>query len=45
MGVFAVLTKEVVARLGDGGWVVTRTPELYAGLLAAVGRVALSPAA
>lgn len=36
-GVFAVLTKEVVARLGDGGWEVARSPELYAWLLAAVG--------
>jgi xanthine/uracil/vitamin C permease (AzgA family) len=25
-GVFAVLTKEVVARLGDGGWAVIQTP-------------------
>ena len=36
-GVFAVLTKEVVARLGDGGRPVTHAPELYAWLLAAAG--------
>jgi drug/metabolite transporter (DMT)-like permease len=36
-GVFAVLTKEVVARLGDGGRPVTHSPELYAWLLAAAG--------
>ncbi len=41
-GVFAVLTKEVVARLGDGGWVVTRTPELYACILVALGGFAWS---
>jgi hypothetical protein len=28
-----VLTKEVVGRLGEGGWAVARTPELYAWLL------------
>jgi len=36
-GVFAVLTKEVVARLGEGGWALVRTPELYAWLSAALG--------
>ena len=36
-GVFAVLTKEVVARLGDGGRPVTHAPELYAWLLAVAG--------
>ena len=36
-GVFAVLTKEVVARLGDGQWAVVRTADLYAWLLVAVG--------
>jgi drug/metabolite transporter (DMT)-like permease len=36
-GVFAVLTKEVVARLGDSGRPVTHAPELYAWLLAAAG--------
>lgn len=36
-GVFAVLTKVVVARLGDGPWATARTPELYAWLLVAVG--------
>jgi drug/metabolite transporter (DMT)-like permease len=44
-GVFAVLTKEVVARLGDGGWAVARTPELYACILAAVGGVVWSQGA
>ncbi|OBF54867.1 hypothetical protein A5787_03740 [Mycobacterium sp. 852002-50816_SCH5313054-b] len=44
-GVFAVLTKEVVARLGHGGWAVARTPELYACILAAVGGVVWSQAA
>ncbi len=44
-GVFAVLTKEVVAQLGDGGWAVARTPELYACILAAVGGVVWSQAA
>jgi drug/metabolite transporter (DMT)-like permease len=36
-GVFAALTKAVVARLGDGAWTVTKTPELYVWLLIAVG--------
>ncbi|MGH3635703.1 MAG: DMT family transporter [Mycobacterium sp.] len=36
-GVFAVLTKGVVHGLGDGGWAVARTPELYAWLLVALG--------
>lgn len=36
-GVFAVLTKEVDGRLGEGGWAVARTPEVYACVLAAVG--------
>lgn len=44
-GVFAVLTKEVVARLGDGGWAVARTPELYGCILAAVGGLVWSQAA
>lgn len=44
-GVFAVLTKEVVARLGDGVATVTRTPELYACILVALGGVAWSQAA
>ncbi|ORW97133.1 hypothetical protein AWB92_04550 [Mycobacterium sp. IEC1808] len=44
-GVFGVLTKEVVARLGDGGWAVARTPELYACVLAAAGGVVWSQAA
>jgi drug/metabolite transporter (DMT)-like permease len=44
-GVFAVLTKEVVARLGDGAWVLTKTPELYAWLLAALGGIVWSQSA
>jgi drug/metabolite transporter (DMT)-like permease len=44
-GVFAVLTKEVMARLGDGGWAVARTPELYACLLVALGGVVWSQSA
>lgn len=44
-GVFAVLTKEVVARLGEGGWAVARTPELYAYLLVVLGGFALSQSA
>ncbi|OBH50708.1 DMT family transporter [Mycobacterium sp. E2479] len=44
-GVFAVLAKEVVARLGDGAGAVTRTPELYACILVALGGVAWSQSA
>ena len=44
-GVFAVLTKEVIARVGDGGGAVARTPGLYACVLAAVGGVVWSQAA
>lgn len=44
-GVFAVLTKEVMARLGQGVGVVTRTPELYACILVALGGVVWSQAA
>lgn len=44
-GVFAVLTKEVMARLGDGGWAVARTPELYACVLVALGGVVWSQSA
>ncbi len=36
-GIFAVLTKGVVHRLGEGGWAAARTPELYAWLLVALG--------
>ncbi|BBX62624.1 hypothetical protein MSAS_17980 [Mycobacterium saskatchewanense] len=43
-GVFAVLTKEVVARLSDD-WAVVRTPELYACVLVAVGGIVWSQAA
>jgi hypothetical protein len=44
-GVFAVLTKGVVARLGDGAWALTKTPELYAWLLAALGGIVWSQSA
>lgn len=44
-GVFAVLTKEVMARLGQGVGVMTRTPELYACILVALGGVVWSQAA
>jgi drug/metabolite transporter (DMT)-like permease len=44
-GVFAVLTKEVVHRLGDGHWEVARTPELYAWLLVALGGLVWSQSA
>jgi drug/metabolite transporter (DMT)-like permease len=35
-GLFSVLTKGVVDRLGDGVWALLRTPELYAGALVAI---------
>lgn len=44
-GIFAVLAKEVVARLGDGGGAVIRTPELYAAILVIVGGVVWSQSA
>jgi drug/metabolite transporter (DMT)-like permease len=44
-GIFAVLIKEVVARLGNGGWAVIHTPELYACVLVAVGAVTWSQSA
>jgi drug/metabolite transporter (DMT)-like permease len=44
-GAFAVLTKEVVYRIGDGGWAVARTPELYACVLVALGGLVWSQAA
>jgi drug/metabolite transporter (DMT)-like permease len=44
-GVFAVLTKEVMARLGQGLPAVLATPALYACVLAATGGVTLSQAA
>ncbi|MEB4211310.1 DMT family transporter [Mycobacterium sp. 94-17] len=44
-GVFAVLAKEVVARLGDGAGALTRTPELYACVLMALGGVVWSQSA
>lgn len=36
-GVFAVLSKVVVAQLGEGGSAVARSPEVYAWLLVAAG--------
>lgn len=36
-GLFAVLTKGVMAQLDHGGWAAARSPELYAWLLVAVG--------
>jgi drug/metabolite transporter (DMT)-like permease len=44
-GTFAALTKEVVARLGEGLAAVTRAPELYACILVALGGVVWSQAA
>ncbi|OBI00409.1 DMT family transporter [Mycobacterium sp. E2733] len=44
-GIFAVLAKEVVARLGEGGWAVIQTPELYAAILVIVGGVVWSQSA
>ncbi|OBG97630.1 hypothetical protein A5697_18300 [Mycobacterium sp. E3251] len=44
-GIFAVLAKEVVARLGDGGWALIRAPEFYAAILVIVGGVAWSQSA
>jgi drug/metabolite transporter (DMT)-like permease len=39
-GVFAVLTKGVVSRLGDGLWAVLGSPELYVWAVVAVGGTA-----
>lgn len=44
-GVFAVLTKDVMHRFGDGGWAAFRAPELYAWLLVALGGFAWEQAA
>lgn len=44
-GIFAVLTKEVVARLGDGASAVLVTPELYAAIAVTLGGVVFSQAA
>jgi drug/metabolite transporter (DMT)-like permease len=44
-GVFAVLTKEVMARLGQGVPAVLATPALYACVLAAMAGVVMSQAA
>ena len=39
-GLFAVLTKGVVDRLGDGIWALLRTPELYVWALVAIAGTA-----
>jgi hypothetical protein len=44
-GVFAVLTKGVVARLGGGAWALATTPELYACVAAALGGIVWSQSA
>jgi len=44
-GIFAVLTKDVVHRLGDGVWAVARTPELYAVILVVLGGFAFGQSA
>lgn len=44
-GIFAILTKGVVDRLGDGVWELLRTPELYAWALVAVTGTAYQQAA
>ena len=43
-GVFAVLTKGVVHRIGHGGWALLGTPELYAWALVAIAATAWQPA-
>jgi drug/metabolite transporter (DMT)-like permease len=44
-GVFAILTKGVVDRLGDGVWELLRTPELYAWAVVAVAGTGYQQAA
>jgi drug/metabolite transporter (DMT)-like permease len=44
-GLFAILTKGVVDRIGDGVWELLRTPELYAWVLVAVAGTAYQQAA
>jgi drug/metabolite transporter (DMT)-like permease len=44
-GLFAILTKGVVDRIGDGVWELLRTPELYAWALVAVAGTAYQQAA
>lgn len=44
-GLFAVLTKGVVDRLGDGIWAVLKTPELYPWVVVAVAATALEQSA
>ena len=44
-GLFAILTKGVVDRIGDGVWELLRTPELYAWAVVAVAGTAYQQAA
>jgi len=44
-GLFAVLTKGVVDRLGEGIWAVLKTPELYPWMVVAVAATALEQSA
>ncbi|MFN8031947.1 MAG: DMT family transporter [Mycobacterium sp.] len=44
-GLFAVLTKGVVDRLGDGLWALLKTPELYPWVVVAVAATALEQSA
>ena len=44
-GLFAVLTKGVVDRLGDGIWALLKTPELYPWVVVAVAATALEQSA
>lgn len=44
-GLFAVLTKGVVDRLGDGFWALLKTPELYPWAVVAVAATALEQSA
>jgi drug/metabolite transporter (DMT)-like permease len=44
-GLFAVLTKGVVDRLGDGLWALLKTPELYPWVVVAVTATALEQSA
>lgn len=44
-GLFAVLTKGVVDRIGDGFWALLKTPELYPWVVVAVAATALEQSA
>lgn len=44
-GLFAVLTKGVVDRIGDGVWALLKTPELYPWVVVAVAATALEQSA